>query len=37
MSEEIKTGEFYCSLRIAEGWGLDFGTKVVDNEDGNMS
>jgi len=24
-------------LKIVEGMGLDYGTKVVDNEGGNMS
>jgi len=33
----MKTGDFHSSLRIVEGRGLDYGTKVVDNEGGNTS
>jgi len=33
----MKTEDFQLSLRIAEGRGLDYETKVVDSEGGNMS
>jgi len=33
----MKTEDFHLSLRIVEGRGLDYGTKVVDREGGNMS
>jgi len=33
----MKTEDFHLSLRIVGGRGLDYGTKVVDSEGGNMS
>jgi len=33
----MKIEDFHLSLRIIEGRGLDYGTKVVDSEGGNMS
>jgi len=33
----MKTEDVHYSLRIVEGRGLDYGTKVVDNEGGNAS
>jgi len=33
----MKSEDFHYSLRIVEGRGLDYRSKVVDSEGGNMS
>jgi len=33
----MKIEDFHKGLRIVEGRGLGYGTKVVDSEGGNMS